>query len=942
MAVQTTGTGRRNSGESPVENASTRPTEDGIHRAMTASPESGRPSRTTSPVIFNPYYTGRPRTPTNSHKPFAVDRREIIRQIKVLSRPTSPELERRKSPVPVHVDQISRTTTPQTPERRQNDEEVGMQIERPRSALHRGDFREREGPSSSGEGIDGASRALDTRTLFATSPVVPWDSRFPANALRYPGIFQTETKPNGIPIPAQRARAPSYSSFSSSFVYRPPTSPLVQSSRPDTPDQSSRMRSRSPDKTRRHTFSPTYMYDYSSHRGTSPPGLSHAGVPTLRSERSYPCQALQPERPRIFRTSASLPQSPMGHTRRTSLSDSPLHHAPMVGSYEESILRGRMSTTPSKPLNFVAQIGVLGKGNCKPSLRCPSHVSIPFPAVFYSYGNGGKVNPTNDQPSPYVGLIDLENNLQTGDASERRRRQNFQTAMSPAESRAASRSRIESVTVDDQAHQQQRRRQKQKRRSGSPRAPPGGCYRIPAVGQLQIVIKNPNKTAVKLFLVPYDLSDMEPGQKTFIRQRSYSAGPIIDMPLSSRKNLGTDRPEAGINPSGDPQDKPILRYLIHLNICCPAKGRYFLYKSLRVVFANRVPDGKEKLRNEVQMPDPRYSTYKITRDPPAAVIAATPPNPRRRSSILDPQFSPIQETQWSPFSHHFSPQSPAPNNPSQDDLSAFTSIPPRHFSVLPTLASRPQSRHALDDDMDLDPPSDQHHPLNTGTSLISSPSSPPTSANPRHNHSPFTHFSAATFHEPFGPPESRGRRTRGRDMLGRSEPSLPSPPHHPRGMAPFAPSATDGIDPAPYRALVGIDPRGHNSGNFSSTGHNIRGSGSHNNSDNRPPPNESLLSRRLMDLDVVGMTGPSQHYHSRPRRHQEGHGYGRGHGHGDDDDDDDERSDQRRSRGSGPSSSRPGLEGGGGGGDGSGDGRRGHDEPVFEDLFDEGSGYRRG
>jgi hypothetical protein len=163
-------------------------------------------------------------------------------------------------------------------------------------------------------------------------------------------------------------------------------------------------------------------------------------------------------------------------------------------------------------------------------------------------------------------------------------------------------------------------------------------------------------------------------------------------------------------------------------------------------------------------------------------------------------------------------------------------------------------------------------------------------------------------------------------------------------MAPFAPSEADGIDPAPYRALVGVDPRGHNSGDFSSRTHNIRGSGNNNN--NRPPPNESLLSRRLMDLDVVGMTGPAQHYHSRPRRHQEGHGYGRGHGHGADDDDDDERSDPRRSRGSGPSSSsRPGLEGGGGGGgddDGSGDGRRGHDEPVFEDLFDEGSGYRRG
>ena len=159
-----------------------------------------------------------------------------------------------------------------------------------------------------------------------------------------------------------------------------------------------------------------------------------------------------------------------------------------------------------------------------------------------------------------------------------------------------------------------RRREKMKRRSTSPKAPPGGSYRIPQQGQLQIVLKNPNKTAVKLFLVPYDLSDMEPGQKTFIRQRSYSAGPIIDMPLSSRKNLGTDRPEASLSHSDDPNDRPVLRYLIHIHICCPSKGRFFLYKGIRVVFANRVPDGKEKLRNEIQLPDPRYSTYKPNRD----------------------------------------------------------------------------------------------------------------------------------------------------------------------------------------------------------------------------------------------------------------------------------------------------------------------------------------
>lgn len=276
-----------------------------------------------------------------------------------------------------------------------------------------------------------------------------------------------------------------------------------------------------------------------------------------------------------------------------------------------------MSTTPSKPLNFVAQIGVLGKGDCPSKLRCPPHAHIPFPAVFYSYGSADGQGWQSDQPSPYVGLVDLENNLPSAEPAPEKRRQRMEDRLhvprSNEESRASSQTRGEDVPgTDPQAIR--RIRQKQKRRSGSPKAPPGGSYRIPRQGQLQIVIKNPNKTAVKLFLVPYDLSDMEPGQKTFIRQRSYSAGPIVDMPLSSRSNLGTDRPEAALPTSDDPNERPTLRYLLHLHICCPAKGRYFLYKSIRVVFANRVPDGKERLRNEIQLPDPRYSAYKPARD----------------------------------------------------------------------------------------------------------------------------------------------------------------------------------------------------------------------------------------------------------------------------------------------------------------------------------------
>lgn len=507
----------------------------------------------------------------------------------------------------------SRTSTPDP---LRDHAAAGYEIERPRSALHSGDFREKKDDTKLDNGVSSSGVTL------ATSPVAPWHRSFPAAALpasRGDSPFPSRDAMSFESLPISRSRAVSQSSFSSPFLFMPTTSPLVQQSNNTDLDFSSRpgsrQTSRSPERSnRRHTFSPHSFQTFQS----SEMARSASGTPAgrhLRREGTYPYQAHQPRRSLTsfnqFQPQSS-PQTPHNQSRRPSFSDaSPLQHAPMVGSYEESILRGRMSTTPSRPLDFVAQIGVLGRGECKSNLRCPPHVTVPFPAVFYSYSSGnGRI--ADNSPSPYVGLVDLENSLPHSEESNESRRKRRHTVPNPGDDG------LEPVSVvrDESALSKEdlRRREKKKRRSTSPKAPPGGSYRIPQQGQLQIIIKNPNKTAVKLFLVPYDLSDMEPGQKTFIRQRSYSAGPIIDMPLLSRKNLGTDRPEAALSNSDDPSDRPILRYLIHLHICCPSKGRYFLYKSIRVVFANRVPDGKEKLRQEIQLPDPPYSTYKPTRD----------------------------------------------------------------------------------------------------------------------------------------------------------------------------------------------------------------------------------------------------------------------------------------------------------------------------------------
>ncbi|KAF3392366.1 hypothetical protein DPV78_010390 [Talaromyces pinophilus] len=541
------------------------------------------------------------------------------------------------------------------------------EIERPRSALHSGDFR--EGAAQNREtkfpdfGGYNSSPQPPSFKRYGSSPTTPWFNHV-ASARHI--SRDTEASPltgqHPRSVLGARSRAPSLGSFSLSYVLKAPTSPLVHQANNTDLDFSTKREfidefAKSIKNSRRRTLPPeTFM----QLRG-SPPNqsrnfnLSRSFASAHGSEDSR-LQAYQPHRSSFYtlQPASSSPQTPFRLRRPSFASDSsPRIHASMVGSYEESILRGRMSTTPSQPLDFTAQIGVLGRGKCKSNLRCPPHITVPFPAVFYSYPTSGPGRTiSDDSPSPYVGLIELQNAQPRDSLSEKKRSRVQKT---PAYDNSGSTTPIPSPDCGGR-----QRREKRSTRSEAARAPPGGSYRIPQRGQLQIVIKNPNKTAVKLFLVPYDLDDMEPGTKTFIRQRSYSAGPIIDMPLTARKNLGTDRPEASLNPTSDPKDKPTLRYLIHLNICCPSKGRFYLHSTIRVVFANRVPDGKEKLRNEIQHPEPRYSPYKPAKDSSntSGNIAANDKNHRRRSAgigFADSHF----------FDDKFYPDSPASSNHNQ-------------------------------------------------------------------------------------------------------------------------------------------------------------------------------------------------------------------------------------------------------------------------------------
>ncbi|KOS18035.1 Uncharacterized protein ESCO_003174 [Escovopsis weberi] len=513
----------------------------------------------------------------------------------------------------------------------------GMSIERPRSALHSGDFTlddaepqddPDEPPCHARADSHGASLGW-----FATSPprhYVPFE-------------FEGRDYPPDITQRTYKSGPSSLSSSFSSFLYQPPTTPLVQSETNDelisalSADDHMGFPAGRQASARRHTL-------YLSH----PPPLtsSHSSSSLIphrtgrRRDGVLPYQAHQPRRS-LSGTPSSVSQCGVSpstpaflRARRLSMGSdlSPLHHASMVGSYEESILRGRMSTTPSRPIEFLAQIGVLGKGSCKPSLRCPPHVTLAFPAVYYSYDNASHGSwRMNDGISPYVGQIDLENGLARPDETSRHRRRNLGRIADRMAARLDANAEAHADLADLELSLDALRTKTRRRGSGSgsgsgsvssSRAPPGGSYRIPEQGQVQIVVKNQNKTAVKLFLVPYDLAGMGPDTKTFIRQRSYSAHPVT---------VGVPPCRELADPQPDPQaeNNPMLRYLVHLHICCPSRGRFYLYKSIRIVFANRVPDGDEKLRNETTWPEPRFSPYRPVRlmKPPAVPSCAQPPPP---------------------------------------------------------------------------------------------------------------------------------------------------------------------------------------------------------------------------------------------------------------------------------------------------------------------------
>lgn len=227
----------------------------------------------------------------------------------------------------------------------------------------------------------------------------------------------------------------------------------------------------------------------------------------------------------------STPSRPIA-TGQSMTPSPPLSRShPLLGSYPLSLLHSRMShahkphsVSPTPNNGFSIHLGALGKGkSCPPELRCPCHEILPLAATYYDLEDGGRKSQT-----PWVGTVDLEEHYYEKYGAD---------------------------NADDGV-------------SKGPSTPPEyPGYRVAPVGQLQILVRTPT-SAVKVFLVPYDLRCLEPGGRLLARERTYvQASPST---AASTSTPGPSSPSS-LKLAGGAKEK--LRYSFQLQFICLPKQR---------------------------------------------------------------------------------------------------------------------------------------------------------------------------------------------------------------------------------------------------------------------------------------------------------------------------------------------------------------------------------
>jgi hypothetical protein len=128
-------------------------------------------------------------------------------------------------------------------------------------------------------------------------------------------------------------------------------------------------------------------------------------------------------------------------------------------------------------------------------------------------------------------------------------------------------------------------------------------YKVPNRGTVQVTLFNPNNTVVKMFVVMYDLSDMPPNNRTFLRQRT--------MYVPSSLTASAKKSESEQSEQENSQLKSYLRYLIHLRFATTKSGKMYLHSDIKLIFA----------RNKCEI-DPRLACYEYK------TLTEAPKNPK--------------------------------------------------------------------------------------------------------------------------------------------------------------------------------------------------------------------------------------------------------------------------------------------------------------------------
>lgn len=347
--------------------------------------------------------------------------------------------------------------------------------------------------------------------------------------------------------------------------------------------------------------SPSFVSDKSG------PGGQPQLTPPASSSRTYLPHSVTSSPPYLGRCPGAHPITPSpsqrhfpihshSHPRRRISSSHSL-----AGSYTLSLISSRMSHAhPSHSIEsaFTLQIGCSSSSSTTPTrLKSPAHIKIPFEARWHDLEGGpdgaavstpwvgcvdvekwyfDRFEPHSEDSIPSVGEVEWEEDAQRQPQDTGRTRSSM--SYSPGVGMGS-------------------RKQRQTTSPDAPKTtsppPPFPGYEVGSKGLLQLIIKN-QFNALKVFLIPYDLSSLVPGGRLLVRERGYQAvvrnAAGVSPDLSTRMSPTTTMTKNNSHKNR----REVLRFAVELQFICVAVHRKKTKRSSIIESGLRAMEQKEK------------------------------------------------------------------------------------------------------------------------------------------------------------------------------------------------------------------------------------------------------------------------------------------------------------------------------------------------------------